>query len=42
MGRAYVDGVYDDEEYKRQKRAAELELESLVVPEADAAAEVGT
>ena len=41
LGKAYVDGVYDDDEYKRQKRSAELELESLVLPEADAAAEAG-
>ena len=41
LGKAYVDGVYDDEEYKRQKRTAEQELESLVLPEADAAAEAG-
>ena len=41
LGKAYVDGVYDDDEYGRQKRVAELELESLVLPEADAAAEAG-
>ena len=41
LGKAYVDGVYDDEEYKRQKRTAELELGSLVLSEADAAAEAG-
>ena len=41
LGKAYVDGVYDDDEYNRQKRACELELESLVLPEADAAAEAG-
>ena len=41
LGKAYVDGVYDDDEYRRQKRACELELESLVLPEADAAAEAG-
>ena len=41
LGKAYVDGVYDDDEYKRQKKTAELELESLVLPEADAAAEAG-
>ena len=41
LGKAYVDGVYDDDEYKRQKRACEMELESLVLPEADAAAEAG-
>jgi len=41
LGRAYVDGVYDDEEYRRQKRKLEMELESLVAPEADAAGEAG-
>ena len=41
LGKAYVNGVYDDDEYKRQKRTCELELESLVLPEADAAAEAG-
>ena len=41
LGKAYVDGVYDDDEYRRQKRACELDLESLVLPEADAAAEAG-
>ena len=41
LGRAYVDGIYDDDEYKRQKRTLELEFESLVLPEADAAAEAG-
>ena len=41
LGRAYVDGVYDDDEYRRQKRTLEMELESLVVPEADAAGEAG-
>ncbi len=41
LGKAYVDGVYGDDEYRRQKRACELQLESLVLPEADAAAEAG-
>ena len=41
LGKAYVDGVYGDDEYRRQKRACELRLESLVLPEADAAAEAG-
>ena len=39
--RAYVDGVYDDDEYHRQKRKLEEELESLVAPEADAAGKAG-
>ncbi len=41
LGRAYVDGVYDDEEYRRQKRKLEMELESLIAPEADATSEAG-
>jgi hypothetical protein len=41
LGKAYVDGVYDEGEYQRQRRQLELELESLVVPEADAAEEAG-
>ena len=32
LGRAYVDGLYDENEYRRQKRLMEMELESLVVP----------
>ena len=39
LGRAYVDGVYDDMEYRRQKQLLDAELESLVAPEADAATE---
>ncbi|MFC1961671.1 hypothetical protein ACFLWN_01285 [Chloroflexota bacterium] len=41
MGKAYIDGVFPDEEYHRQKKLLELELESLVVPAADAAEEAG-
>ena len=41
MAKAYVDGVFPDEEYHRQKRLLEMEVESLVVPEADAAEEAG-
>ena len=39
MARAYVDGLFPEEEYHRQKRL--LEMESLVVPEANAAEEAG-
>ena len=39
--KAYVDGLFPDEEYHRQKRLLEMELESLVVPEADATEEAG-
>ena len=42
LGRAYVGGVYDDEEYRRQKRKLEMELESLIAPEADAASEAAS
>jgi len=38
MAKAYIDGLFSDEEYRRQKRLLEMELESLVVPEANAAA----
>jgi hypothetical protein len=41
MGKAYIDGVFPDEEYNRQKRLLEMELESLVVPAANAAEEAG-
>ena len=41
LGTAFVDGVYDEKDYKRQRRNLELELESLVVPQADAAEEAG-
>ena len=34
--RAYVDGVFGDDEYRLQKRSLDLELESLVLPEAEA------
>ncbi|MDD4875800.1 MAG: hypothetical protein PHQ86_01515 [Dehalococcoidales bacterium] len=41
MARAYIDGVFPDEEYYRQKKLLEMELESLVIPQADAAEEAG-
>ena len=41
MARAYVDGLFPDGEYHRQKRLLEMELESLVVPQASAAEEAG-
>ena len=41
MAKAYIDGVFPDEEYHRQKRLLEMELESLVVPAANAAEEAG-
>jgi len=39
--KAYVDGLFPDEEYHRQKRLLEMELESLVVPAANAAEQAG-
>ena len=41
LGKTYVDGLLDDEAYRHQKRQSELELESLVVPQADDAEEAG-
>ena len=41
MAKAYMDGLFPDEEYHRQKRLLEMELESLVVPAANAAEEAG-
>ena len=41
LGKAFVDGVCDESDYQRQRRLLELQLESLIVPEADAAEEAG-
>ena len=41
MGKAYVNGVFPDEEYHRQKKLLEMELESLIIPQANAAEEAG-
>ncbi len=41
MAKAYVDGLLPDEDYSRQKKLLEMELESLVVPGASAAEEAG-
>jgi len=41
MGKAYADGLFPDGEYQRQKKLLEMELESLVVPAANAAEEAG-
>ncbi len=42
MAKAYIDGVFPDEEYHHhQKKLLEMELESLIVPAADAAEEAG-
>jgi site-specific DNA recombinase len=41
MTKVYMDGLFPDEEYQRQKKLLEMELESLVVPKANAAEEAG-
>jgi hypothetical protein len=41
MTKTYIDGLFPDEEYYRQKKLIEMELESLVVPAANAAEEAG-
>ena len=41
MAKAYIDGVFPDEEYRRQKKLLEMELESLIIPQANAAEEAG-
>jgi len=41
LGKAYVDGLYPDEYYRREKRALEVKLTNLVVPGIDAATEAG-
>jgi site-specific DNA recombinase len=41
MAKAYIDGVFPDDEYHRQKRLLEMAMESLVVPAANAAEYAG-
>jgi site-specific DNA recombinase len=41
MAKAYIDGLFPDEEYNRQRRLLEMGLKSLVVPEINAAEEAG-
>ena len=41
LGKAYVDGLYDDEGYRRGKRTLEDKLANPVVPGVDAAMEAG-
>ncbi len=41
LGHGYVDGLDSEGDYRRHKQALEVELESLVVPEVDAATEAG-
>ncbi len=41
LGRAYVDGMYNEDDYRREKRLLEDKLAGLVVPGVDAAQEAG-
>ncbi|MFC1860165.1 hypothetical protein ACFLYC_01140 [Chloroflexota bacterium] len=41
MAKAYIDGVFPDGEYHQQKKLLEMELDSLVIPEANATEEAG-
>ena len=41
LGRAYVDGLYDYEGYRREKRSLEDKMANLVVPGVDPAMEAG-
>ena len=41
LGKAYVDGLYSDDDYRREKRGLEEKLSGLVVPEFDATREAG-
>ena len=41
LGKAYLDLLVTEGEYKRRKRLVGLEMESLVVPQANAAEEAG-
>ncbi len=41
LGKAYVDGLYGEEDYWREKRALEKRLAGLVVPDVDAVEEAG-
>jgi len=41
VSKAYIDGVFPDDEYARQKKLLEMKLESLVVPQASADEEAG-
>ena len=41
LGKAYVDGLYSDDDYRREKRGLEEKLAGLGVPEVDATREAG-
>lgn len=41
LGMAFVDGMYEEGQYRQMKQALNTQIESLVVPEIDAAREAG-
>jgi len=41
LGRAYVDGLYSDDGYRREKRSLEDALAGMVIPGVDSAQEAG-
>ncbi len=41
LGQTFVVGLFDETEYRRQQKSLEWELESLLIPEVDAAKEAG-
>ena len=41
LGKAAVNGLYSDDDYRREKRGLEEKLARLVVPEVDAAEKAG-
>ena len=41
LGKAYVEGLYADDDYRREKRALEEKWSSLLVPGVDAARDAG-
>ena len=41
MARTYIDGLLPEDEYNRQRKLIEQQLESLIIPEASAAEEAG-
>ncbi len=41
MARAFIDGLLPDDEYNRQKKLLDMQLESLVMPEMNSARQAG-
>ena len=41
LGKAYVEDLHFDNDYRREKRGLENQLASLVIPDVDAAKEAG-